>query len=426
MTAPGKAVRKAPRKAPRRHPKSRPEIGIALAGGGPLGAVYEIGALRALDEALDGLDINALDSYVGVSAGAFVAACLANGITSTQLVRMLFRNEPGEIPFTPDTFFTPAYREIGRRALMLPRLATGSVWKALRRPGAQGLGAGMAHLARALPVGYFDNEPIRRYLSALLENNGRTDDFRALSRRLTIVAADLESGEPVLFGTDGWDHIPISRAVQASTAVPGLYLPVEIDGRPCVDGALLKTMHASVPLGHGAALLLCINPIVPVNTRSAVEAGAMRPGELVERGMPAVLSQTVRTVLRSRMDAGLTSYAHRYPRADVVVFEPERDEYGMFFANLFSLSSREAICDLAYEATRRDLSRRRDELAPLLARHGVRLREDVLDDESRTLWKSVDLRARREDSGGSAVRRLGRTVTRVERAVLRRGRRGAA
>jgi hypothetical protein len=62
----------------------------------------------------------------------------------------------------------------------------------------------------------------------------------------------------------------------------------------------------------------------------------------------------------------------------------------------------------------------------LLARHGVRLREEVLDDASRTLWKSVDLRARREDSGASAVRRLGRTVTRVERAVLRRGRRGAA
>ena len=425
MTAPGKAVRKAPRKAPRRHPKSRPEIGIALAGGGPLGAVYEIGALRALDEALDGLDINALDSYVGVSAGAFVAACLANGITSTQLVRMLFRNEPGEIPFTPDTFFTPAYREIGRRALMLPRLATGSVWKALRRPGAQGLGAGMAHLARALPVGYFDNEPIRRYLSALLENNGRTDDFRALSRRLTIVAADLESGEPVLFGTDGWDHIPISRAVQASTAVPGLYLPVEIDGRPCVDGALLKTMHASVPLAHGAGLVLCINPIVPVDTRSAVESGAMRRGELVHRGLPAVLSQSVRMGLASRMDAGLASYALRYPDADVVLLEPAQDEYDLFFANVFSFRSREAIADLAYEATRRDLSRRRDELAPVLARHGVRLREEVLDDEERTLWTSVGLRAPRRAGYGSATHRLGRTITRLENRVRWR-RSGAA
>ncbi|HSL82695.1 MAG TPA: patatin-like phospholipase family protein, partial [Thermoanaerobaculia bacterium] len=48
-----------------------PRIGLALAGGGPEGAVYEIGALRALDEALEGLDLNRLDVYVGVSAGSF-------------------------------------------------------------------------------------------------------------------------------------------------------------------------------------------------------------------------------------------------------------------------------------------------------------------------------------------------------------------
>ena len=49
-------------------------IGLALAGGGPEGAVYEIGALRALDEACDGLNLHELDIYVGVSAGAFIAA----------------------------------------------------------------------------------------------------------------------------------------------------------------------------------------------------------------------------------------------------------------------------------------------------------------------------------------------------------------
>lgn len=53
-------------------------IGLALGGGGPLGGVYQIGALRALDEALDGLDFNRLHVYVGVNAGAFVAANLAN------------------------------------------------------------------------------------------------------------------------------------------------------------------------------------------------------------------------------------------------------------------------------------------------------------------------------------------------------------
>ena len=44
-----------------------PRIGLALAGGGPLGAIYEIGALCALDEVLDGLDFTQLNGYVGVS-----------------------------------------------------------------------------------------------------------------------------------------------------------------------------------------------------------------------------------------------------------------------------------------------------------------------------------------------------------------------
>ena len=44
--------------------KPGPRIGLALGGGGPLGGIYEIGALRALDEALDGLDFNNIDVYV--------------------------------------------------------------------------------------------------------------------------------------------------------------------------------------------------------------------------------------------------------------------------------------------------------------------------------------------------------------------------
>ena len=58
----------------------RRSIGVALAGGGPLGAIYEIGALMALDEALRGVSLKACDVYVGVSSGAFFAAGLANGV----------------------------------------------------------------------------------------------------------------------------------------------------------------------------------------------------------------------------------------------------------------------------------------------------------------------------------------------------------
>jgi NTE family protein len=373
--------------------------------------VYEIGALRALEEALDGVDFNDLDVYVGVSAGSFIASCLANGLTPTQLVRAIVKHEPGQHPFVPKTFFTPAYWELTKRALKVPWLLTEAIWGAALRPSDLTLRESLTRLAEALPVGIFDNEPIRRYLEQIFTMPGRTDDFRRLKHSLIVVGVDLGSGSAIRFGEPEWSHIPISKAVQASTAVPGVYPPVLIDGRYCVDGVLLKTLHASVALEHGVDLLLCVNPVVPVDTRPPVEAGTMRRGILVERGLPTTLNQVFRTLVHSRLELGFARYASRFPHADVVLFEPERDEYGMFFTSIFSFSARRAVCELGYRVTRRDLLRRRRELAPLLKRHGVRLRLDVLEDGSRDVWAGVGLPP---GAGGPATEGLARAVARLE------------
>ncbi len=368
-----------------------PAIGLALAGGGPGGAVYEIGALRALDEAVQGLDLNRVQVYVGVSAGAFIAACLANGITPTQLVRAIVKQGPGEHPFVPETFFTPLGREYVRRTLMLPRLALAALRDYLSHPDDLTLVESFTRLSRALPVAVFDNEPIRAYLREIFSLKGRTDDFRKLSQRLIVVAADLGSGEAVRFGEDGWDRVPISTAVQASTAIPGIYPPVEIRGRNYVDGVLLKTLHASVALDAGAKILFCVNPIVPVDTRRAERSGDFRNGALIERGLPSVMSQTFRTLIHSRLRIGMGTYDDRYPDRDVVLLEPRGDDYLMFFTNIFSFSSRKAVCEHAYRETRRELLRRAAELGPVFRRHGLRLRTDVLEDADRDLWTGVGL-----------------------------------
>ena len=419
----GGRARGSPRAADAASGRSRaPRIGLALAGGGPLGAVYEIGALRALDEALGGIRLAALDKYVGVSAGAFLAACLANGITPTELVRMLFRDEPGEIPFNTGVFFEPAVGEWVRRGLRMPRLVAESLWGFVAHPREQTLGMAVAHLSRALPVGIFANEPIRRYVHQLFGRPGRTDDFRRLRRRgreLVVVAADLGAGRAVRFGDSGWDDVPISRAVQASTAVPGLYTPVRIKGRHHVDGAVLKTVHASVLLEDGVDLLLVLNPLVPIDTTADRRGRTAEEPDLVEEGLPTVLSQTVRGMLHSRMRASLSRYRYRAPGTDVVLFEPGRDEYGVFFAPLFSFRAREAICALAYEATLRDLRRRRAALAPRLARHGAYLRDEVLAHTAADLWRGVGLRATRD--GTLVARRLERALAQAEAVSERRG-----
>lgn len=398
-------------------PTERGRIGLALAGGGPEGAVYEIGALRALEEAIEGLDLNALHAYVGVSAGAFLASALVNGITPSQLARALVKHEPGEHPFVPEVFFTPAYRELGRRGLMLPKLLADALLQLTRRPGDQTLLESLTRLAEALPVGIFDNQPLRRYLEKIYSIKGRTNDFRRLAHQLVVVATDLESGAAIRFGEPGHDHVPISLAVQASTAFPGLYPPVTIDGRACVDGVLLKTLHASVALEHGVGLLLCVNPLVPADTAAGIARGVLRPGELIRRGLPAVLSQTFRTLVHSRLDIGMAAYETRFPGADVLLFEPGTDEYQMFFTRIFSFSSRRAVCDLAYRATRRDLRRRRIEIGPALARHGLRLREDVLDDEARDLWSGLGIP--KEPTSGPRGR-FAQALAGLEDAVRRR------
>lgn len=366
------------------------KIGLALAGGGLEGAIYEIGALRALDEALDGLDLNDLHIYVGVSAGAFLAANLANGLTTAQMCRAIVKHQSGEHPFVSSTFLTPALGELGRRGAKVPGLLLEALKRYVENPRDRSLLDSLTRLGRALPVGVFRNEPIRDYLKKIYGLKGRTDDFRQLAARLVVVAVDLDSGEAVRFGAPGHDHVPISVAVQASSALPGLYPPVEIDGRHYVDGVLVKTLHASVALEADADLVLCLNPIVPVDTHKAVENGVMTRGKLIDRGWPSVFSQALRTMIHSRLSVGLASYDERFDDADVVLIEPRRTDYRMFFNNIFSFASRRDVCEHAYRATRRELRERRAELEPILARHGVTFRDEVLADVDRDLWTHVE------------------------------------
>ena len=391
-----------------------PRIGLALAGGGPEGAIYEIGVLRALDEALEGVDFTDLYIYVGVSAGAFINANLANNITTAQMCRAIVSEEPGEHPFVPETFLSPAFGEIARRGLMIPGLLVRALGDYVANFRRRTIFDSLFQLSRALPVAVFDNARIREYLEKIYNIKGRTDDFRRLGKHLVVVAADLDSGQAVRFGEPGFDHVPISRAVQASGALPGLYAPVEIDGRYYVDGVLLKTLHASVALEAGADLVICVNPIVPVDTVRAVEAGIMKRGNLLERGLPTVMSQTFRTLIHSRLEVGMAAYETKFKDADVVLIQPERDDYLMFFTNIFGFAERRTVAEHAYTSTRRYLLQNVERLEPVFARHGIKLRRDVLEQE-RDLWTGV--RQGRRGSKNETVRELDDVLSRLEKLV---------
>jgi NTE family protein len=401
--------------------RKRKKMALALAGGGPFGAIYEIGALMALQESLDGLDLNELDCYVGVSAGSFLAAALANRIPVDEIYRLFIEDGQGKGALTPELFMRPALREYRQRARLVAPLLARSAWRYLTRPFAGGTLEPFAALGRAIPTGVFDNEAIHEYLEAIFTQPGHTNDFRQLSRRLYLVASDLDSGESVSFGRRGHDHVPISKAVQASAALPGLFPPVDIDGRHFVDGALRKTLHASEALDDGAKLVICVNPIVPFDAKLAAQRGRGPQANLVEGGLPAVLSQTFRAVIHSRMATGLSKYRTQYRDADVLLFQPEPDDAEIFYTNVFSYASRQRVCEHAYARTRRDLLNRAAVLEPVLARHGIGLRHELLADPHRRLDLNLARGPRRRGALAGTADDLAAALQEL-RCTLSRGR----
>ena len=409
-----------------------PRIGLALAGGGPLGAIYEIGALCAIEEAIPGLDLNDLAGYVGVSAGGFVAAGLANGMTPRQLCASFIENRGSKADVVyPTVFFRPAWAAYLRCLALLPgHLARAGYAYTFQR---QSLLAALERLGRALPTGLFTQGPLQTELQRMFSEPGRSDDFRRLGRKLVIVATDLDSGETAPFGQPGWDHVPISRAVAASAALPGLFPPLAIDGRWYVDGALKKTLHARVLLDMGLDLVICLNPLVPFmadpaggrSRRHRVLGGATAPiPHLVQGGLPLVLSQTFRSLIHSRLELGMLGYETSHPATDILLFEPDHGDPELFLANAFDYSQRQLLAEHAYQRTRAHLRSHRGGIGATLARHGLMLDDVALDaPRQHLLPRRRALGARRPartTRAGQALQRLDEVLNDLQRTLASR------
>lgn len=393
-------------------------IGLAIAGGGPIGGMYELGALRAMDEAMDGLDPTRLDCYVGVSSGAFLAAGLANRMSTAEICRIFITGTSDDAEFRPETFLRPNMAEYLQRATRLPGLYAEWGLRLMRNPRKAARWSDlMMRFGGLVPTGLFDNAGVEAFLRDVFNRRGRSNDFRALEADLFVVAVDLDSGEAVRFGEAGWDNVPISQAVQASSALPGLYSPVEINGRHFLDGALRRTMHASTVLERGIDLMIGINPLVPFDaTRAGPQADEAEQVGLASGGLPAVLSQTLRTLLQSRMQIGMEKYPHRFPNIDQLVFEPNASDSELFFTNLFSFSSRHRVCQLAYRNTLADLRLRADVLRPMLAAHGIRLRDEIINDRHRSILDGLDVPPRMTET----TARLRRALDDVDQVIAKR------
>ncbi|MGV6850562.1 MAG: patatin-like phospholipase family protein [bacterium] len=386
--------------------KNNKKIALAIAGGGPLGAIYELGALRALDEALIGKKIHEFDTFVGVSAGAFIAAALANRMPVAQMVRIFISDSDQEYNFKPEHFLKPAYKEYFLRAGKLPSAIYQSSLRYISSLTGNNEADFLSPMSQLMPSGLFDNGIVKDYFTRIFSAPGRTDTFSELECQLYIIAVDLETGTTVRFGEKGHDDLSISTAVQASSSLPALYPPTRINGRYYVDGALKRTLHASVALDHSPHTLFSINPLVPYKATSEHQ-----PQRLHDGGLPMLLSQTFRSLIHSRMQVAFSKYQNTYPESNLVLFEPQPDDEQMFFTNVFSYASRRSLCEHAYQKTRSEILDKKDQLLAILEPLGLSLDEKILKDQHRNLEDGLCY----EDSGECGMTQLlNRTLNNLE------------
>ena len=202
---------------------------------------------------------------MGTSAGSFVAAMAANGVTPEEMMRVVNQQVP--TPFRDidlGTLLRPNLLSSPRRASLLPLQAARGRARA-RRPASptsrrwtSSLG-----LAEGLPSGIYSGSGVESYVRSVLSDPDRTDDFRLLDHELYLAATDLDTCERIVFGADDWDDIPISTAVRASTALPMVYTPVKIREREFVDGGIVSTTNLDIAVEAGAKLVVVVNPLVP-------------------------------------------------------------------------------------------------------------------------------------------------------------------
>ena len=229
---------------PGQEPGSRPRIGLVLSGGGARGMAHA-GVLKVLDD----LHLH-VDAIAGTSMGAVVGGLYASGMSGREIEKLLtsvdwqdaFRDRPPRSEL--------GFRRKQEEHDFLVNLPLGVQGRKLQIPAGLVQGEKLTELLRraTLPmatVARFDELPI---------------PFRA-------VATDLETGATVVM-----DSGDLTTALRASMSAPGLFAPVERDGRLLVDGGLVENLPIDVVRAMGVDVLIVVDAGFPLQTRDRLNS----------------------------------------------------------------------------------------------------------------------------------------------------------
>lgn len=373
--------------APPERPAVKPDgkRALVLGGGGIAGASFEIGALLALNDAMTDFKVTDFDIYVGTSAGAFVSACLVNGVSPEAFASAQMGNPDPDVP------------GIRRQDILKPvrgRLRhSGAAWAGAlrmtaRRMAKTGVNTSLIDTMFTLTEGLaswrlYSTEGLETYLRQLFSKRRRTNKFARLSKQLFIPATDLDTGERVVFGEEASPQATISQAVSASAAIPIIYEPVRLGGREYLDGGLRSATNLDVAVAHGAGFIVVINPLVPYlhDARYLLRGFDAPIQHLSDGGLARVIAQVFRIMAQSQLDRDLDLVRNKYPDIDIMVIEPRRDDEHLFVFNLMDFEAREELATIAFESVAIDLVTHFPSIKRLFSRAGLELSKDLLVDQ---------------------------------------------
>jgi predicted acylesterase/phospholipase RssA len=348
------------------------KIALCLPGGGASGAIFQIGALAALEDTLEGADAGGFALYVGSSGGASVAAALAGGLPIQRIYRAFL--DPADAYFGLERKHLLRI-DLAAWARVLPALinaigeGAGSLMARASVPLPSALWDKLDRLAEALPAGLFTLDAYERFLEEFFIRREVPNSFYAMKKPLRILAHDLDSAELTLFGADNAMTAPVTRACIASMAIPPFFSPVKIDERYFVNPGSGQVVHVEVAVAEGADVLVVVNPLVPLsaNGSQSSEASSLR-----DRGMLALINQSIR-IGSSRSLREQCRRATEQGKS-VLLVEPDQAEGGLLLGNPASMEVRRRILEYAYRHTQKVVTRAFEEGHGVFGRAGFSLR----------------------------------------------------
>jgi predicted acylesterase/phospholipase RssA len=349
------------------HSRKVGSVALCCAGGGITGVYFELGVLKCLSDCLPPGALSNLDLYFGISAGAVVNSGLASGFRVEEIMAGIAGQPGGRIgPVDMSVLRAPHFDASGalrrgREALWATALALYDVVR-----GKRSLSLEDALFRYSDIIGPpFRSAGYERIWRAVLESAEAQNDFRRLRRSLYIGATDQDRRQHVLFGTDGLDHIPISKAVQASLSFNPAFSPVEIEGRFYEDGAVTRTSNFLQAIDRGATLVFVVDPFLPYV--SAKRGFARR------RGLLFNADQNVRTLSFTRFETTRNVSLRLHPEVSTYTFLPSNRQRKLLSVSPMDHRPYLAIWKGAYLSTIRRIGQLRHRMAGDLAAHGLRL-----------------------------------------------------